>query len=63
MRGIISDYNNYEGRINQIEIPHERARRRNDALTEEEEQTILRSKLGKLMWVARIARPGAIYAE
>ena len=27
----------------------------------ENDQTISRSELGKLMWIARIARPGAIY--
>ena len=27
----------------------------------EEEQSLMRSELGKLMWLARIARPGAIY--
>ena len=30
-------------------------------ISTENEQTELRSELGKLMWVARIARPGAIY--
>ena len=51
---------NYGGKINQIEIPHERAMRRNGALTEAE-QSILRSGLGELMWIARTARAGAIY--
>ena len=32
--GLISDPGNYEGRINQIEIPRERANQRNEALTE-----------------------------
>ena len=36
------------------------ARHRNGDLTEAE-QTIFRSGLGKLIWVARIARTGAIY--
>ena len=58
--GIILDPDNYEGEINHIEIPHERTRHRNEAITEEE-HAILRSELGKLMWVARIPRPGAIY--
>ena len=58
--GVIPDSDNYEVEINHIEISHERARQRNGALAEAE-QTILRSELGKLMWVARIARPGAIY--
>ena len=57
---IILDPDKYEGEINHIEIPHGRARHRNGALTEEE-QTILRAELGKLMWIARIARPGGIY--
>ena len=60
--GIILDPGNYEDEINQIEIPHERARKRNGALTEDE-QTILRSGQRKSMWVARISRPGAIYDE
>ena len=55
----IPDSDNYEDEINHIEIPHGRTRRGNDALTGEE-QTITRSGLGKLMRVARIARPGAI---
>ena len=55
--GVGLDSNNYVGRINHIEIPHERSRQRNDAL-KEAEQTISRSELGKLM---RIARPGAIF--
>ena len=55
--GIILDSDNYEGGISHIEIPHERARRRHDALTEAE-RTISRSEFGKLI---RIARSGAIY--
>ena len=58
--GVVLDSDNYEGGINQIGITHERTKRRNVALTEEE-QDISWSELGKLMWVARIARPGAIY--
>ena len=58
--GIILDSDNYEGGINHVEIPHERAKRRNESLTEAGE-TILRSELWKLMRIARIARPGAIY--
>ena len=46
--------------VDHIEIPHERPRQRNDALMVEE-QAIFRSGLGKLMRIARIARPGAIY--
>ena len=56
---VILDSDNYGGGINQIEIPHERARRRNGDVTEEG-QTILRSALRKLMRIARIARTGAI---
>ena len=59
---VIPDSNNYEGEINHIEIPHERTRHRHGALTEEE-QSILRSELGELMWIARISRPGAIYDD
>ena len=58
--GIILDANNYEDEINPIEIPHEWARHRSGASTEEE-QTISRSELGNLMWISRMARPGAIY--
>ena len=58
--GIALDSNNYEGGIDHIEISHERTRTPNEP-SAEEEQTILRSELGKLMWVARAARPGAIY--
>ena len=58
--GIIPDAGNYEAEIKHIEMPRERARRRNEAPTEEE-KAISRSKLRKLIWVARIARPGAIY--
>ena len=58
--GVILDPNNYEGGINHIEIPHERKRHRNEAITEED-HSIFRSELGKLMWIARIGRPGAIY--
>ena len=32
-----------------------------DGILTENEQTILGSELGTLMWIARIARPGAIY--
>ena len=57
--GLVSDPYNYDGGISKIEIPHEWAERRNGALTEE--QSIYRSELGTLKWVARIGRPGAIY--
>ena len=58
--GIIPDSGNYEGEIDNIEISHERTRHPNEPLTEEE-HAIWRSGLGKLMRIARIARPGAIY--
>ena len=57
--GISPDADNYARKINQIEIPHKRADRRYEALTEEE-QSILRSELGKFMRVARVERLGAI---
>merc|ERR1712114_101576 len=60
MGGIILDSDNYEGKINHIEISHARSKQKDDFLTEEE-QSIMRSELGKLMWLSRIARPGAIY--
>ena len=44
--GLISDPDNYEGEINQIEIAHERTNRRTDALAMGE-QAVLRSGLGK----------------
>ena len=58
--GVILGPGNYEGEINYNGILHEMARRRNGALTEEE-QSISRSELGELIRIARIARPGAIY--
>ena len=58
--GLILDSDNFVGKISRIEIPHERAKERNGALTEED-QASLRKVLGELMWIARIARPGAIY--
>ena len=58
--GVALGANNYEGGINHIEISHERTRAPGEPSTEDE-QTILRSELGKLMRIARIARPGAIY--
>ena len=57
---MVLDSNVYEGKINHIEIPHERMMGPGEILTENE-QTALRSELGKLMWIARIAPPGAIY--
>ena len=58
---VILDPWNYEAEIKQIAIPRERARHRNGALTEEE--AIFRSVSGKLMRVARTARPCAIYDD
>ena len=57
---LISGSDNYEDKINQVEIPHERTKKRTDALTEEE-QAILRSELWGIMRISRIARSGAIY--
>ena len=48
--------------MNHIEISHERTRAPNGPSTDDE-QTILRSELGKLMWIAQLARPGAIYGD
>ena len=59
-KGVILDSNNYEDKISQIEIFHAGSKEKDDFLTEEE-QSIMRSELGKLMWLARIARPDAIY--
>ena len=56
------DANNYEGRINHIEISHERTREPNEP-SAEDKQKILRSELGKLIFVARIVSPGAIYDD
>ena len=50
----------YENKINHIEIPHARTRTPKEPLAEAE-QSDSRSELGKLMWIARIARPGVIY--
>ena len=58
--GLILDSDNYEDKIDQIEIAHERENQRNGSLTEAS-QSILRSELWKLMRIARTARPGAIY--
>ena len=58
--GVTLDSNNYEGEINHIGISHKRTRTPNEPLTEDE-QTISRSELGKLIRIARIARHGAIY--
>ena len=57
---MVLDSNKYEGGINHIVNPHGRMMAPGEILTGNE-QTALRSELGKLMWIARIARPGAIY--
>ena len=56
---VILDSNNCEDKIKHIEIAQSRSRQKGDFLIEE--QSVMRSELGKLMWLARIARPGAIY--
>ena len=58
--GVISDSDNYEDKINQIETPHGRTKQRTDTLNGEE-QSNSRSELWKLIRVSRIERPGAIY--
>ena len=58
-KGVVLDSNNYEDKVNHIEISHARSKQKDDFLTEAE-QSIMRSELGKLMWIARIARPDAI---
>ena len=58
--GVVLDSNKYENKISQIEIPRDRMITPNELL-KEAEQTILRSDLGKLMRIARSARPNAIY--
>ena len=46
--------------IKRIEISHARSKQR-DGFPTEEEHAVTRSELGRLMRLARIARPGAIY--
>ena len=58
--GIILDADKYDGEINNIGISHGRTRAPEEP-SAEADQSILRSELGKLMWIARLARPGAIY--
>ena len=58
--GLISEANNYEDKINHIEIPHGRS----NPMAEDwsgDEQSILRSELCKFIRISRTARPGAIY--
>ena len=58
--GVVLDSNRYGGEIRHIEISHWRAIAIEEILTENE-LTVSMSELGKLMWKAMIARPGAIY--
>ena len=58
----ISDSNKSDDEIIHIEISHARTRTPEEPLAEAE-HAILRSELGKLMRIARIARPGVIYEE
>ena len=60
--GVISDSNKYEDEINHIGISHESTRAPKEPLMGAD-RSILRPELGKLMRIARIARPGAIYDE
>ena len=55
-----SRFQQLRGGINHIEISHERTRHRDESLTEEE-HSIWRSELAKLIRITRIARPRAIY--
>ena len=56
---LILDTDNYEDKINHIGISHERSKKRAESLTDGE-QSILRSELCELVWISRIARPGAM---
>ena len=58
--GIDVGSNKYEDKINTIEISHARTRTPNVPLGESG-LAILRLELGKLMWIARVARPGVMY--
>ena len=60
-QGIKMGANRYGGKIKSIEIPHARMRTPHEPLTESE-LSILRTELGKLTWIARMARPELIYA-
>ena len=57
--GIVAGSNKYEEEIHTIEIPQARTRTPNEPLAESE-QSNLRLELGKLMWIARVARPGVM---
>ena len=52
--------NRYGDKIKSIECSHARMRTPHEPLTEGE-LSILRMELGKLTWIARMARPGLIY--
>ena len=54
--------NDYEGAIRDISILPSSSRQKGEPLTEAEQFT-LRPELGKLMRIARIARPGALYDD
>ena len=58
--GIILDSGKYADGVNHIEISHARTLAPKEPLSEAV-PSISRSELGKLMWIARIAQPGAIY--
>ena len=58
--GIVSGSDKYEEKINHIEIPHARTRTPKEPLAEAERANS-RPDLGKLMRIARIARPDVIY--
>ena len=58
--GIVAGSNKYGDEVNPIEIPHFRTRAPNGPLAESD-QANLRSELGKLIRIARIARPGVMY--
>ena len=60
--GVVLDLNKYDGEINRVGISHGRMIEPDGILTGVE-QTIPMSVLGKLMRIARIARPGAIYDD
>ena len=57
---VASGSGKYEGEVNHIEIPHARTRAPKEPLGAAG-KTTSRSEIGKLMRIARIARPGAIY--
>ena len=58
--GVTSSSNDYEGEIQCTPILPGRAKQKNEPLTEDG-RFVLRSELGELMRIVRIARPGALY--